>query len=78
MNIGKLCTYRHERAFYKDEDRQNWCRDIEANESFVILEISPRPSLSVDLTTNVYKVLTAKGEIGWIVGVPKNFQEVIE
>ena len=78
MNIGKLCTYRHERALYKAEDRQNWLHDIEANEPFVILEISPKPSLSVDLTTNVYKVLTAKGEIGWIVGVPKNFQEVSE
>lgn len=78
MNIGKLYTYRHERALYKAEDRQNWLHDIEANELFVILEISPKPSLSVDLTTNVYKVLTAKGEIGWIVGVPKNFQEVSE
>lgn len=75
MNIGKFCTYRHERAFYKDEDRQNWCRDIQAIEPFVILEISAKPSLCV---TNVYKVLTAKGEIGWIVGVPKNFQEVSE
>lgn len=78
MNIGKLYTYPHERGLYKDEDRQNWCCDIEANEPFVILEISTKTSLIISLTTYVYKVLTAKGIVGWIVGVPKNFQEVIE
>ena len=79
-HIGKFCTYRYERGFYKDEDRQIWCGDLEANQPFVILEISNKQNKQEDIafTANVYKVLTAKGEIGWIAGVPKHFQEVSE
>lgn len=78
MNIGKLYTYRHERILFQDENREKRQSVIRTNEPFVILEKSTKPSLIIDLNSDIYKVLTAKGEIGWITGVPKNFQEVSE
>lgn len=80
VQIGALYSYTTSRTLYEDEDRESYLSSIDANEPFVVLHISKKPALiielTIELTTNVYKVLTAKGVIGWISGVPKLFQQI--
>lgn len=70
FEIGKLYRYTcvWSTGLYRSHDQIGAFNKIRQNDIFVLLEQNK----------SHFKILTSDGEIGWITGVPKNFQEVSE
>lgn len=73
MNIGGLYSYNKRRNIYKDYDGISTIGSMEIDEHFVFLEQARNQLKWVE----VYKILTAKGIVGWIhIGYPEDIKEL--
>lgn len=73
LKVGGLYSYRTSRIIYNDCEGISAIGSMETDEHFVFLEEARNQLKWVE----VYKILTAKGIVGWIhIGYPEDIKEL--